>query len=158
MSGSGSVSVFGIRIRIQQSPEYGSNTDPDPQHCFSVQLKSTSSVIITVTFRSSYDRPSCLFVTVCQGIDSGAHQPAGILVAGADSLGAFDEVVFVGHAARQQDPAVHFGRIQGPVGYPNKGHLGKEETSLSGNAGVYISQFIFPPGRGRIYNARQGLG
>ena len=25
-------SVFGIRIRIQEAPEYGSNTDPDPQH------------------------------------------------------------------------------------------------------------------------------
>ena len=22
-----------IRIRIQEAPEYGSNTDPDPQHC-----------------------------------------------------------------------------------------------------------------------------
>ena len=29
----GSVSVFRIRIRIQEAPEYGSNTDPDPQHC-----------------------------------------------------------------------------------------------------------------------------
>ena len=32
----GSGSVFGIpvriRIRIQEAPEYGSNTDPDPQH------------------------------------------------------------------------------------------------------------------------------
>ena len=26
-------SVFGIRIRIHKAPEYGSNTDPDPQHC-----------------------------------------------------------------------------------------------------------------------------
>ena len=26
-------SVFWIRIRIQEAPEYGSNTDPDPQHC-----------------------------------------------------------------------------------------------------------------------------
>ena len=30
----GSGSVFRIRIRIQEAPEYGSNTDPDPQHCF----------------------------------------------------------------------------------------------------------------------------
>ena len=33
----GSGFVFGIRIRIQiriqKTPEYGSNTDPDPQHC-----------------------------------------------------------------------------------------------------------------------------
>ena len=31
----GSGSVFGIRIRIHKAPEYGSNTnaDPDPQHC-----------------------------------------------------------------------------------------------------------------------------
>ena len=28
----GSGSVFRIRIRIQEAPEYGSNTDPDPQH------------------------------------------------------------------------------------------------------------------------------
>ena len=28
----GSGSVFGIRIRIQKTPEYGSNTDLDPQH------------------------------------------------------------------------------------------------------------------------------
>ena len=27
----GSGSVFQIRIRIQEAPEYGSNTDPDPQ-------------------------------------------------------------------------------------------------------------------------------
>ena len=27
----GSGSVFGIRIQV--APEYGSNTDPDPQHC-----------------------------------------------------------------------------------------------------------------------------
>ena len=32
----GSGSVFRIRIRIQQAPEYGSNTDPDPQHCSAV--------------------------------------------------------------------------------------------------------------------------
>ena len=25
-------SEFRIRIRIQEAPEYGSNTDPDPQH------------------------------------------------------------------------------------------------------------------------------
>ena len=30
----GSGSVFGIRIRIQEAHEYGSNTDPDPQHWF----------------------------------------------------------------------------------------------------------------------------
>ena len=30
----GSGSVFRIRIRIQEAPEYGSNTDPDPQHCY----------------------------------------------------------------------------------------------------------------------------
>ena len=28
----GSGSLFAIRI--QEAPEYGSNTDPDPQHCF----------------------------------------------------------------------------------------------------------------------------
>ena len=33
MCGSGSGSVFRIRIRIQEAPEYGSDTDPDPQHC-----------------------------------------------------------------------------------------------------------------------------
>ena len=30
----GSGSVFWIRIRSQKATEYGSNTDPDPQHCF----------------------------------------------------------------------------------------------------------------------------
>ena len=30
----GSESVFLIRIRIHKAPEYGSNMDPDPQHCF----------------------------------------------------------------------------------------------------------------------------
>ena len=30
----GSGSVFRIRIQIQEAPEYGSNTDPDPQHYF----------------------------------------------------------------------------------------------------------------------------
>ena len=30
MCGSGSV----FRIRIHKAPEYGSNTEPDPQHCF----------------------------------------------------------------------------------------------------------------------------
>ena len=30
----GSGSVFRIRILIQKGPEYGSNTDPDPKHCF----------------------------------------------------------------------------------------------------------------------------
>ena len=31
----GSGSVLGIQIRIEKVPEYGSNTDadPDPQHC-----------------------------------------------------------------------------------------------------------------------------
>ena len=29
-------SVYGLRVRIQKAPEYGSNTDPDSQHCFSV--------------------------------------------------------------------------------------------------------------------------
>ena len=28
----GSRSVFRIQIRIQDAPEYGSNSDPDPQH------------------------------------------------------------------------------------------------------------------------------
>ena len=32
----GSGSVFRIRIRMQEAPEYGSNTDPDPQHCYEV--------------------------------------------------------------------------------------------------------------------------
>ena len=32
----GSGSVLGIRIRIQKAPEYGSNTDPDPQHCLEI--------------------------------------------------------------------------------------------------------------------------
>ena len=36
----GSGSVLRIRIRIQKAPEYGSNIDPDPQHC----LKPTSLV------------------------------------------------------------------------------------------------------------------
>ena len=30
----GSGSVFQIQIRIEQGPEYGSNTDPDPKHWF----------------------------------------------------------------------------------------------------------------------------
>ena len=38
MCGSGSGSVFRIRIRIQKAPEYGSDTDPDPQHCCTVSL------------------------------------------------------------------------------------------------------------------------
>ena len=29
----GSGSILGIRIRIRNAPEYGSNTDPDPQIC-----------------------------------------------------------------------------------------------------------------------------
>ena len=28
----GSGSVLGIRIQVHKAPEYGSNTDPDPQH------------------------------------------------------------------------------------------------------------------------------
>ena len=43
MCGSGSVFRIRIhiliRIRIQEAPEYGSNKDPDPQHCF--VLKNT---------------------------------------------------------------------------------------------------------------------
>ena len=70
--------------------------------------------------------PPCLFIAVCQGPNGGAHQPAGIRVAGADPLRALDQVVFGGHAPRQQDPAVHFGRIQGPVGNSNERHLGRK--------------------------------
>ena len=33
MCGSGSGSVFGLRFRIQEAHECGSNMDPDPQHC-----------------------------------------------------------------------------------------------------------------------------
>ena len=32
--------VFGIRIRIQKAPEYGTNTDKDPQHFISVAAYS----------------------------------------------------------------------------------------------------------------------
>ena len=39
----GSGSVFRMRIRIQEAPEYGSNRDPDPQHC----LKPFSPVSLT---------------------------------------------------------------------------------------------------------------
>ena len=34
----GSGSVFGIRIRIQEAPEYGSKRDPDSQHCLKDDL------------------------------------------------------------------------------------------------------------------------
>ena len=35
----GSGSVFGIFcIRIQKAPEYGSNTDPDPQHWIKMKM------------------------------------------------------------------------------------------------------------------------
>ena len=42
---------------------------------------------------------SCLFIAICQVLDGGAHEPAGILVAGADPLRALNQVVFGGHAA-----------------------------------------------------------
>ena len=34
-------SVFGIRIRIQKAPEYGFNTDPDPQHRCKLKVLKT---------------------------------------------------------------------------------------------------------------------
>ena len=47
----GSGSVFRLRIRIQEAPEYGSNTDPDPdlQHCYTIlytYIKYTSGSLL----------------------------------------------------------------------------------------------------------------
>ena len=38
----GSGSVFQIQIRTQEAPEYGSNTDTDPQHWLTLNSKVTS--------------------------------------------------------------------------------------------------------------------
>ena len=38
MCGYGSILVLGIRIWIHKSPEYGSNTDLDPQNSFKVKI------------------------------------------------------------------------------------------------------------------------
>ena len=55
-----------IRIRIQEAPEDGSNTDPDPQHCFEVimnhaniQLNCTNNeaidtVQVGIGYRKTY--------------------------------------------------------------------------------------------------------
>ena len=42
----GSGSVFRIRIRIQEAPEYGFNMDPDPQHC----LLGTTHMVTAVEY------------------------------------------------------------------------------------------------------------
>ena len=46
MCRSGSGSVLGIRIRIQKAPEYGSNTDPDPQHWHYDQLTTDENRVL----------------------------------------------------------------------------------------------------------------
>ena len=43
----GSSSVFRIRIRIQKTPEYGSNTDPDPQHWSAVMLPNVHAAVLS---------------------------------------------------------------------------------------------------------------
>ena len=48
----GSESVFGIRIRIQEAPENGSNTDPDPQHCSSLDTRSNCWISTPCTNKS----------------------------------------------------------------------------------------------------------
>ena len=50
----GSGYVFGIRIRIHEAPEYGSNTDPDPQHWLKSRIWSrpkSSAPAVTQTTR-----------------------------------------------------------------------------------------------------------
>ena len=49
----GSGSVFRIRIRIQKAPEYGSITDPDPQHCPSPSRSGRQKLQNTIHFRLS---------------------------------------------------------------------------------------------------------
>ena len=38
------IRIFRIRIRIQKALDYGSNTDPDPQHCFDGGTETVKSV------------------------------------------------------------------------------------------------------------------
>ena len=49
----GSGSVFRIRIWIQKAPEYGSNTDrdPDPQNCYQTSIIMSRSLIILMQIR-----------------------------------------------------------------------------------------------------------
>ena len=49
-----SESVLGMRIRIQKASEYGSNTDPDPQHCYlgMHRMRISGVVIISNIFLS----------------------------------------------------------------------------------------------------------
>ena len=39
------ICMCGLRIRIQEAPEYGFNTDPDPQHWLSVCLQVCPSIL-----------------------------------------------------------------------------------------------------------------
>ena len=44
----GSESEFCIWIRIHEAPEYGSNTDPDPQHCFLLRkIEAKTGIVYT---------------------------------------------------------------------------------------------------------------
>jgi len=62
---------------------------------------------------------------IALGQDSNGmtHQPMSIFIAGADTLSTSDKVVFVWNSARQQNSAVHLGRIQSPVRDSDERHL-----------------------------------
>ena len=42
-------SVFRIRIRIQEAPEYGSTTDPDPQHFYIPEFTAAGGLLLGLT-------------------------------------------------------------------------------------------------------------
>ena len=56
----GSGSVFGIRIR--KAPEYGSNTDPDPQHWLQFRNRNSSQPSYVSSNRHSFSKVSCCTV------------------------------------------------------------------------------------------------